>query len=206
LASLASASAFIDYTTSEYNHLIPPNTLQETIKLATTNFLGGFICVPAIESPRDNANYYYHYIFSAEGQKVIQEKRKRDGLPDDWWPDLLPFTIALAGIAATVESTRVRRIAGFPEDFTDEIVSMTAEEMTARKEKRTKLHGGVNPDDKYLGPKTPKKTKASKDMSRLEDYVPTVGSVEFPADTDIGIDMYEGYDEEEQLATPTKRA
>ncbi|XP_014550372.1 hypothetical protein COCVIDRAFT_31860 [Bipolaris victoriae FI3] len=190
LASLASATSFIDYNPEESSSLIPSDAPTEIVDMVTSNFLSGYFRVPAKDFPEDaeltDADFLYYFIFSEEGLNYIKEHRKQIG-HNDWWPETLHWTQALAGIAARTSTTRLTRLAGFPEECTDAVLQLTEEEIEARREARMEENGGVDPDDKFLHPKTPKKPKAD-NMSRLTDGGPVSRQITLPGDE--GFDSY----------------
>jgi hypothetical protein len=180
LASLAAASAFHDYGTAAGSDFSELNAPADLVARIQDNYLDGFIRVPVTENPEALEDYRYHFIFSPKGLEAVKAAREEDGKSDDWWPEPLPDSTALAGMAAVTDSRRLRRVSGFPLECVDNLLEYTKEELSRRKEERAQANDGVDPDDRYYEQKTPQKTKGSQELSRIHDSTPSVSRIKFP--------------------------
>ena len=146
------------------------------------NFLCGYLQTPRVDGASSPDEFDYVFIFSQEGLELVKTMRAEEGKDDSWWPGTLPYTSALARIAARYDTHKIRRLAGFPDEHVPLLIELTEEELSTRKNERERANEGVDPDDKFFAPKTPKKTKPSQELSRVHDKVASSSQVQFPSD------------------------
>lgn len=149
------------------------------MKKVSSNFLDGFVRVPLKEDATEIRDFKYHFICSPEGLELVQKARLDQGRDETWWPDTLPFSTALAGVASMHDTLHINRLAGFPDDVAAEVIQMTDEELEARKESRMDSNDGVDPDDRFYTAKTPKKKKKGQELSRTFDRRVNVSAIQF---------------------------
>ncbi|PVH91079.1 hypothetical protein DM02DRAFT_636361 [Periconia macrospinosa] len=86
--------------------------------------------------------------------------------------------MVIAALTGQTATQKISRLAGFPDEYAQEVIDLTDQELAARKLKRIQQYG-FDPDEIYFTPKTPKKKKGSDELSRLTDKQSKAADIQF---------------------------